>query len=133
MLSAAVQTAKLRVERERELASSLPSLPTPWHCRAMFDVLDPKATSAERARCSAPVPDAGDGSLDRTAIRSFLRSVAPALDRAFGLDRGGEFPSEIAVLIAQLHAGPLGPARSRRRRALRSANLRRRLRLERLA
>jgi hypothetical protein len=92
-------------------------------------VLHPMPAGAETASGRSVSPRCDD--LDRLAIRSFLHSVMPALDCAFGLDRCETFPQEIAGLIAKLHAGPLGPAR--RRAALRTANARRRFRSEWLA
>ncbi|GJE46181.1 hypothetical protein [Methylobacterium soli] len=83
-----------------------------------------------------PMPEAAETplreSLDRAAIRGVLRSLMPALDGAFGLDRCEPFPHAIDGLVAALHAGPLGPA-PERRAALKRANALRRLRAERLA
>lgn len=42
------------------------------------------------------------------ASQAFLRSIMPALDRAYGLESAADLPEDMARLIARLHAGPLG-------------------------
>ncbi|MFE1600646.1 hypothetical protein [Methylobacterium sp. ID0610] len=39
------------------------------------------------------------------APRAFIESLLPALDTAFGVDRSGLFPEEIARLVARLGGG----------------------------
>lgn len=39
---------------------------------------------------------------------SFLRSIRPALDCAFGLPDLADAPDELAALVMRLQAGPLG-------------------------
>lgn len=60
----------------------------------------------------APLPPALEAWSGRPAAASiplpFVRSVMPALDRAFGVEHGSAFPAPIADLVERLRAGPLG-------------------------
>lgn len=56
-----------------------------------------------------PVPGAEPGPPDAAPVPlSFVRSVMPALDRAFGVEHEAAFPEAIAGLVERLCAGPLG-------------------------
>lgn len=55
-----------------------------------------------------PAPEAGQPHGSAPIPLSFVRSVMPALDRTFGLDRESPFPADIAELVERLRAGPLG-------------------------
>ena len=46
----------------------------------------------------------------KPAAPSFLRSIMPALDLAFGLPYSGDAPDALAALIVRLETGPLGGA-----------------------
>ena len=99
--SAAVQTVKLTFRGQREPESSLPcDRASRRHRRPMLDVvLHPMLAAAETASGPADTSHRDHRDLDRAAIRSFLHSVMPALDGAFGLDRCETFPHEVAGLI----------------------------------
>ncbi|KAB1074085.1 hypothetical protein [Methylobacterium planeticum] len=95
----------------------------------MFDLLTPARRDAgERPLDRAEIPGRGGPRRDGAAIEAFLRSVGPALETAFSPDRGGALPRDIAGLVGQLHAGPLGRRAPRHRAALRLAQARRRRR-----
>ncbi|MCJ2033404.1 hypothetical protein [Methylobacterium sp. J-068] len=56
-----------------------------------------------------PLPDAAPPPPPSVpAPPSFLRSVTPALDRAFGLPDPWDLPDDLAALTTRLRAGPLG-------------------------
>ncbi|GJD95692.1 hypothetical protein [Methylobacterium iners] len=44
----------------------------------------------------------------RPTAPALFRSLMPALDLAFGLEHGPDFPEEVAALVARLRVGPLG-------------------------
>ncbi len=52
--------------------------------------------------------EAGWPGARRPDPRAFLRSLGPALDRAFGLEDAALAPPAILALVARLRDGPLG-------------------------